>query len=803
MWIYALAGAGKSTLAHTTAEWCDGDGVLAAGFFCAQDGDRSNVQAIVPTIAHQLAKRCPLYREALCDAVAKISSIPEMSVASQLKKLVVGPLRSAISRGSKAFDGCVVIIDALDECKDDNAVSTVLRSLSLHIVDLRPLRFLITSRPNENVVAGFGLRALAENTRVFPLSRIPDDVTERDIRTFLQNRLDEVRARCSGLSPQWPPKEQLDQLVELTELLFIFAATAVLFINDKEALDPAGRLSQLLQHGNCAAALGDSLTSPFRILDVLYLQVLYSATKGLGGAVIAQLKLILGVVVFAEERLSPTTLETLLGLANGTVRRLLSLLRAILVLPPLDDWASPIRLIHMSFANFIIDSSRCSEPAFLINPAIHHTLLAERCLRALLDLRHNICRVDPKDGHLLNSEIAELPDRIARYLPGELQYACKYWSHHLYLADFDQQLLDILQAFCEDHLLNWLEALSLLGRLDVAIAALQTTQQKLQKLHLPPTSISPLLYDCERIVRTFYEGISASFFEVLKATVTFGPVGSLLRQRCVVDLQGIVQLRCGRDISWSDTLTYTDTDGRVITCLDFSPDGNLVACGIRYNTIQLRNVQTGAEVQIIEGGGGGMIETISFSPSGKEILSGDIKGRVDLYDVSTGACLGTWKRHSDLINSVAWSSDGTLAASASDDSTIVLWTVASPEESTVLTAHRDWIWALVFAADGALLSGSLDTTCRIWETPAGSLSRTLEHDSPVVSLAVSADSETVACGLLIGYVVLWKKAEGTKLHTIPGPLKAVSLAFYSNDVLATAYRGNSSLILRDVTSLTL
>ncbi|CDO78295.1 hypothetical protein BN946_scf184685.g5 [Trametes cinnabarina] len=51
MWIHALAGVGKTTLAQTAAQWCDDRRLLAASFFCARDGDRSNVQAIMPTIA--------------------------------------------------------------------------------------------------------------------------------------------------------------------------------------------------------------------------------------------------------------------------------------------------------------------------------------------------------------------------------------------------------------------------------------------------------------------------------------------------------------------------------------------------------------------------------------------------------------------------------------------------------------------------------------------------------------------------------------------------------------------------------
>ncbi|KAJ2967773.1 hypothetical protein NUW54_g13411 [Trametes sanguinea] len=160
--------------------------------------------------------------------------------------------------------------------------------------------------------------------------------------------------------------------------------------------------------------------------------------------------------------------------------RTLSRLSAILILPALGDDSSPIRLIHLSFTNFIVDPSRCTDPAFLVTPVIHHTLLATHCLRILGTLRHNICEVDPKDQHLLNSEIPELQDKIARHLPPERQYAAKYWAHHLHHAKFEQQLLELLESFSNDHLLDWIEALSLLGCVHMAIEALQSAQQLLK-----------------------------------------------------------------------------------------------------------------------------------------------------------------------------------------------------------------------------------------------------------------------------------------------------------------------------------
>ncbi|KAI9068230.1 WD40 repeat-like protein, partial [Trametes sanguinea] len=787
MWLYALAGAGKSTLAMTTAHWCYILRILAATFFCGHDGDRSHILAIMPTIACQLARLCKIFREALRKAVAENPNVHQMSVASQVEKLIVEPLCTAIEGGSRAFDGSVIIVDALDECKDSQAVSVVVKSLAIYHKRLTPLKIFVTSRPEANINAGFVIPELDANTQRFPLTQIPRELTLCDISRFLRARLEGI-GRTYNLGIDWPSEDQLTRLVDLSELLFIFASTTALYVEDQRVRNPKAQLDRLLE-GKTAEALGSSKFSPLKVLDALYTEVLELVLNSLDKEPASQLKQMLGTIALAEERLRPETLEALLDLPSGTAMRLLPLLSSILVLPSHDDGSSPIHLIHLSFADFIINPSSCTKREFLIASADHHTMLATHCLRILGALRHNICEVDPKVQHLLNNEIPDFQEKIAQHLPPERQYAVKYWVQHLVHAEVDQDsdLLGALQAFCDNHLLDWLEALSVLGCVHVAVSALQSTQQLLNKLPLPPTNIVASLYDCERIVRAFYEGISTSFFEVLRATSTFAPWRSILRQRHAADLSGLVQLRRGRDNDWSATLTSTETGGRSIECLDFTLDGRLLACGIRGGSIQLRNVQTGAEVHVIEGHEYSVM-SLAFSPDGEAILTGDSNGSVKLWDVATGSCLGTWKRHSNRVCSAAWSSDGTLAASGSRDMTVRLWTLASPEESTELSGHDDYVRSVVFAADGTLLSGSKDKTCRIWDTHTKSLIRTLAHDCDVYAVAVSPNSELVACGLDCGQIVLWSKADGVKLHILPGRNSVCSLEFASDDNLAVAYQ---------------
>ncbi|KAI0658910.1 hypothetical protein C8Q70DRAFT_916743, partial [Cubamyces menziesii] len=402
LWLHALAGSGKSTIALTIANGWDKDGLLGASFFCARDGDRSNINCIFRTIAYRLTLHLPTFREHLTKILETDPDVYSSTPTRQLEKLIVEPLEAARAdaKSEATFPARVaIVIDALDECKDDAAVSTILKSLALYIGRLSPLKFLITSRPEENIARGFLQQSLDENTYKLALNKVPEELTRRDISVFLRSRLDEIRVNFA-LDTSWPAPQQLENLINLSELLFIFASLAARYI-ESIGRDPERRLASLLDAGNEATANRGTSTSPFHILDSLYVQVLQNAMPKNAplddagrkdeAALRAQLKLILGTIVLAEQRLSPTTLDALLDLSAGTAKRVLPVLSAILTMPDRQDHTTPISIIHLSFPNFLVDPTRCTDQSFLVRPRIQHSHIAFRCLRIMnLALKYNI-----------------------------------------------------------------------------------------------------------------------------------------------------------------------------------------------------------------------------------------------------------------------------------------------------------------------------------------------------------------------------------------------------------------------------
>jgi hypothetical protein len=140
------------------------------------------------------------------------------------------------------------------------------------------------------------------------------------------------------LSDGWPTARDVQALTRLSSESFIFAATAIKFIEDPGYSDPKGQLKRLLQ-------LETSIlepSSPHSRLDRLYIQVLADASSGISLNLSDQLKRILGTIAFAQYPLSMADMGELLDLDVDKIQHAISYLGSVLIVPKAAD--KPIRL---------------------------------------------------------------------------------------------------------------------------------------------------------------------------------------------------------------------------------------------------------------------------------------------------------------------------------------------------------------------------------------------------------------------------------------------------------------------------
>ena len=214
------------------------DGRLGASFFCSRDfGDRSDLNLIFPTLAVQLARKYTEFRSIFIPLVESDPDITHEPLYNQMKKLIIEPLeKSAIST--------VIVIDALDECKDDEPASAILSVIGQFVSQIPKVKFFLTGRPEPRIQEGFRLPFLAEATDMFVLHNVELNLVNNDIRLFFkQSFLDLARRR--RVLDGWPTEEQLDLLCERAAGLFVYAVATIKFLDDKNN-PPKERLDRIL-----------------------------------------------------------------------------------------------------------------------------------------------------------------------------------------------------------------------------------------------------------------------------------------------------------------------------------------------------------------------------------------------------------------------------------------------------------------------------------------------------------------------------------------------------------------------------
>ena len=196
-WLNGLAGTGKSTIAQTISERMFASGCLGASFFCSRSfEDRSNLQHN-PDIVHE-------------------------SLQEQMHKLLVGPLQSA-------GVSTVIVIDALDECKDRDPESAILLVLGQLVSKIPCVKFFITSQPEMHIVSGFYGTLLKGLTNVFVLHHVEHYDVDSDIRHYLNHELSKLARWAQG----WPTDEHIDLLCQRAAGFFVYAVATVNFLKHK------------------------------------------------------------------------------------------------------------------------------------------------------------------------------------------------------------------------------------------------------------------------------------------------------------------------------------------------------------------------------------------------------------------------------------------------------------------------------------------------------------------------------------------------------------------------------------------
>ncbi|MGW7056642.1 nSTAND1 domain-containing NTPase [Streptomyces sp. NPDC054887] len=188
----------------------------------------------------------------------------------------------------------------------------------------------------------------------------------------------------------------------------------------------------------------------------------------------------------------------------------------------------------------------------------------------------------------------------------------------------------------------------------------------------------------------------------------------------------------------------------------------------------------------------GPVNSVAFSPDDALLASASSDGTVRLWGgAGHRRAVDTLTGHGGPVLSVAFSPDGRLIASAGADGTVRLWRTADRQPAGALLGHGGAVRSVAFGPDGrTLVSGGADRTVRVWDVPARRVRSTLRgHRDTVYAVAVSPDGRRVASGGSDRTVRLWDVAGSGRPFTLRGHTDGVLGLAFSPDGRSVASGG--------------
>lgn len=241
-----------------------------------------------------------------------------------------------------------------------------------------------------------------------------------------------------------------------------------------------------------------------------------------------------------------------------------------------------------------------------------------------------------------------------------------------------------------------------------------------------------------------------------------------LLKECPEDLRG---WEWGR-LAYLCSLGDSHDVGQPIEAVAVASDGKRFAVAGWGETVRIWNAESD-KPRIIKTGGqstdgqdSACVFALSFSPDGEQFAVGtndrtnDGSNYLRIYSSGEGRLVGSLGGHRDAVVSVAYSKDGKQILTGSYDSTARLYNLENGGDPETLE-HESIVWSAAISADGQrIITGTEDGTVGIWSPTAGKRGFTgkrefLEHLGPVYAVAQSPNGDLVASGGRDQRILLW------------------------------------------------
>jgi WD40 repeat protein len=662
---------------------------------------------------------------------------PRLLELSNLQYLALVDPADVLSRQDPEAS-IVVLVDALDEVRYGARGEDVLSWLAASPEFPSNVRFVLTSRPDPDLLGSFRRTKAPELVEhsIDPGEEGDRDRIWEDLRRFLQGFSAEAAVAQAFEAHQVQPASFVEDAANNAEGNFQYAVALARGIDAAVATEaPFEDLPALLRLEGIPS--GTTELYRFFLIKVKEEADRTPVKISTGPLVEAEdrpawdalYRPVLSVLAVAFEPLSSEQLQAYAAAPPGALPRALQDLAQFL--DPLPD--GRYRLYHATFPEFLIGAATAS-PAdpFHVNPAAGHGLLAGRMLRA-------------------NPDWLACQDRYAlAYTPAHLTQTIRLQTDR----EGRQELTTALTRLLSN--LGFLERKTAVLGIDAVLEDLTTT------LEVAPGN--PVLLQKYRVLdreahnlRSWVATRQPQYFAQQVYNGAFAVTADEFASEAQARLEALRkpyllhQWRTGEEHGALLRTLRGHTDE--VWDVALASDGRTVVSASKDHTLRVWDLETGRHVRTLEGHQG-TVNAVAIAPDGSRAFSASDDKTLKVWDLHTGVDLKTLVGHNREVTDVCLLADGRRALSASDDFTLKLWDLAAGVTLHTFEGHRAFVTAVAVTADGGrAVSASWDHTVRAWDLIQGGRSVVLgEHDDGVLTVCVTRDSRCALSGSWDGSV---------------------------------------------------
>jgi len=239
---------------------------------------------------------------------------------------------------------------------------------------------------------------------------------------------------------------------------------------------------------------------------------------------------------------------------------------------------------------------------------------------------------------------------------------------------------------------------------------------------------------------------------------------------------------------------------RYVSCLDYSPNGKLVATGSYDNKIILWNANNGKQIRTFSMHTDA-VKALYFSPDSKHLLSTSLDNRVLVHEVSTGRVVQELTDYNYTLEKARYSADGSKIMVAAGRGHLFLWDAQTGEKIGAYkkdyssTIEKQW-----GSEDGTRFLSIVNSKTMQMVNILDSVNTPTYDIEQAFTYVISPNAQYAAIGSYNGTASVYNFKTGKRLHVLEKPCHGCKLllAFNSSGkrlVTATKY---SDLVVWDV-----